>query len=35
MDTHHTNYYLYDRNETDMKKRILKWSTLLWPLEQL
>jgi hypothetical protein len=35
METHHTNYYLYDRCETYREKRILKWSTLLWPLEQL
>ena len=35
METHHTNTYLYKQNETDMRKRILKWSILSWPLKQL
>ena len=35
MDPHHNYYYLYNRTEIYMEKRILKWSTLLWPLEQL
>lgn len=35
MEPHHTHYYLYDQNKTDMRNQILKWSTLLWPLEQL
>ncbi len=34
METHHTNYYLYERNEIKMKMKILKWSSLLWPLDQ-
>ena len=35
MDHHHNYYYLYNRSEIYMKKRNLKWSILLWSLEQL
>lgn len=31
---HHHNYYRYNRNEINMQKRILKWSTSSWFLKQ-
>jgi hypothetical protein len=35
MDYHHSDYYATNRNETNLEKRIFKWSILLWTLEQL
>jgi hypothetical protein len=35
MDHHHSYYYLNYRSKNERKLRILKWSTLLWSLEQL
>ncbi len=35
MEPHHTYYYLDYAYKKGVEKRILKWSTLLWPLERL
>jgi len=35
MDHHHNYYYLDNRCENERELRILKWSTLLWPLKRL
>lgn len=35
MDHHHDNYDSGNRCKNEQKLQILKWSTLLWTLEQL
>lgn len=35
MEHHHSYYYLSYLCKNELEIRILKWSTLLWPLERL
>ena len=35
MDHHHNDYYLDSRCKNERELQILKWSPLLWSLEQL